>query len=354
MFWVSETRLRADHSRVVLPDSQNGAFEPRKMTLRRLFSSSLILSMSLATLGYIFTAKWRKTLQTFSGPHHDDKHSPFLQSTSRRTTQWIKSSNETDEIVVPQVNVSITDHSAVKRWRKSTSFAAYARANETNNMRDLAMPLLNEEFLRQIVEEWTRPLPEDYLRRPLVLVGPSGVGKNRLISSLLRDYSKFFERVVTHTTRKPRPNEINGTHYHFVSQEIFDKLNLSDTRYFVETAKVHNNSYGMSFFAWDTIYRKGKICIMEVDIQGAMSLRAIQRSLHLHPNYIFVAPPSIEKLLERLLLRGTESKEQIQLRLQNAVKEIEIMQQMSFFRAKLVNSDIYTTSDKLFRCVRDW
>lgn len=77
----------------------------------------------------------------------------------------------------------------------------YIRNNDTNNIRDLCIPLLDYKLIEDTILQWTRPLPTSYLSKPLVLVGPSGVGKGRLVRAILKDYSRFFQKVVTHTTR---------------------------------------------------------------------------------------------------------------------------------------------------------
>jgi hypothetical protein len=77
----------------------------------------------------------------------------------------------------------------------------FIRNNDTNNIRDLCVPLLDYKLIEDTILQWTRPLPTSYLSKPLVLVGPSGVGKGRLVRAILKDYSRFFQKVVTHTTR---------------------------------------------------------------------------------------------------------------------------------------------------------
>jgi guanylate kinase len=122
-------------------------------------------------------------------------------------------------------------------------------------------------LINETIQEWTKPLPPEYIDIPLVVAGPSGVGKNRLIRSVIKDYSKFFERVVTHTTRDPRPLEINGSDYYFVSIETYKILNSSG--YFLENSMVHNNYYGISYESWQKVKNSKKISIFEIDIQGA-------------------------------------------------------------------------------------
>lgn len=220
-------------------------------------------------------------------------------------------------------------------------------------MQELAAPLLDQKFLQSILAEMNRPLPHEYLLSPLVIVGPSGVGKNRLVKTLLKDYGRFFRKVVTHTTRRPRHDEVNGTTYHFVSKELFLTLQATPG-YFVETATVHNNLYGLSFQAWQQVRQSGVISIMEVDIQGAESIFAQQEALKIKPNFMFIAPPTIEGLRIRLQERGTETVEEVNLRIKNAEIEMNRAQVCKFFGRYLVNDDIYRASDAFYRFARDW
>lgn len=123
-------------------------------------------------------------------------------------------------------------------------------------LRKLGEPLLDIEKVKRVIREWTAPLPQSYLVEPLVIAGPSAVGKNRLIRALLKDYSRFFHKVVTHTTRQPRPDEVNGTNYHYISREEFEDRIKNDQ--FIEWSFVHDNMYGVSINAWQSAQQQGK------------------------------------------------------------------------------------------------
>lgn len=220
-------------------------------------------------------------------------------------------------------------------------------------LKELSEPLLDYGLIKHTIEQWSRPLPPDYLNRPLVLVGPSGVGKGRLIKSLIFDYSRFFERVVTHTTRNPRPDEINGTSYHYISVDQFNKY-LEQDGFFVEWAKVHNNFYGTSALSFQKVIKNGKIPIMEIDIQGAKTIHKNTKELGIRPRYIFIAPPDIQKLRDRLNIRGTETSEEIALRLFNAESELKEATAVGFFDEILVNDSYELTRNSFFRLLRDW
>lgn len=220
-------------------------------------------------------------------------------------------------------------------------------------LKELGEEELDFELIRRTIADWSKPLPSQYVFRPLVLVGPSGVGKGRLVKSLMRDYKRFFVKLVTHTTRGPRPDEINGTSYHFVANATFHRM-VEDGK-FMEWAQVHDNCYGTSIEAWQTGKSAGKICIMEIDVQGARSIKGLAAAYGIRPKFLFIAPPAIEMLRERLLLRGTETPEQIQLRIASAERELaESKKDDTLFDLVVVNEDYQKTVNTFFRTMRDW
>lgn len=174
-------------------------------------------------------------------------------------------------------------------------------STKQSKVRELLQPFLEDDLLLHTLQSWSRPLPTTALFKPLVLVGPSGVGKGRLIRSILKDYNRFFGKIVSHTTRSPRPDEKNGVHYHYISKEQFQaKVEANE---FIEWAIVHGNYYGTSIQAWKDIQTQGKISIFEIDIQGARSIVASERTLNIRPKYAFIAPPNVDVLRERLDIR---------------------------------------------------
>jgi guanylate kinase len=234
------------------------------------------------------------------------------------------------------------------------SVPSYARRLEIKTeIEEASKPLLDKEFVERTVAAWNRPMPTEYVSQPLVLVGPSGVGKGRLVKSLLRDWEKYFGKVVTHTTRAPRPDEIDGTSYHFVDTDSYrDLVNAGD--FFLEHAQVHNNFYGVSREAWQKVVKQRKIPIFEIDIQGASNIKAMASVLKIDPKYVFVSPKKLDMLRERLSLRGTESQEEVEMRIANAQKELDfVAQNPSFFDHVLVNDDFSLTSNSFFRLSRD-
>lgn len=183
---------------------------------------------------------------------------------------------------------------------------------------------------------------------PVVIAGPSGVGKGTIINMLLDKFPHIFGFSVSHTTRAPREGEVDGTHYNFVSKEEFeDAIERND---FVEHAKVHTNYYGTSYQAIDKIRAQNKICILDIDIQGVQSVKRSK----LDSKYMFIAPPSMKELESRLRGRNTESAEKIKIRLENAVAEIDYSKEPGAFDCVIVNDDLNETFAKVVKFLQTW
>ncbi|TAL16094.1 guanylate kinase [bacterium] len=144
-----------------------------------------------------------------------------------------------------------------------------------------------------------------------VISAPSGAGKSSLIKALREEMPVSFS--ISHTTRPPRPGEIDGVHYHFVTKEVFEKM--VENSEFAEWAEVHGNLYGTSFRALDEAMEKGNDVILDIDVQGALNLR---EKTDLKPVLVFIMPPSLAELEKRLTLRGDVDDEVIRRRLDNA------------------------------------
>ena len=143
----------------------------------------------------------------------------------------------------------------------------------------------------------------------LVLSSPSGAGKTTLTKKI-QESDNSFKVSVSHTTRKARPNEIDGIDYHFVSKEKFQKL--IDQKAFYEYAKIFDNYYGTSKSSIKKITEKGHNVLFDIDWQGAEQLTS-HKELNLLK--IFILPPSIEELEKRLISRNQDDKDAIKRRL---------------------------------------
>ncbi|XP_063548601.1 guanylate kinase isoform X2 [Cydia strobilella] len=170
--------------------------------------------------------------------------------------------------------------------------------------------------------------------RPLVLCGPSGSGKSTLLKRLLKEFPDKFGFSVSHTTRGPRPGEKNGVHYHFTTKD--EMLAAIEKGEFLETATFSGNTYGTSKRAVEDVRRTGKICVLDIEIEG---VKQVKRS-DLDPLLVFVMPPSIEELERRLRGRNTESDEALKLRLETARKEIEFGQEPGNFHIIIMNDNL--------------
>lgn len=170
--------------------------------------------------------------------------------------------------------------------------------------------------------------------RPLVICGPSGSGKSTLLKQLLANHGDWLALSVSHTTRKPRPGEVDGEHYHFVSREDMTKA-IEDGE-FIEHTEFSGNMYGTSKRAVRDVMAKGRICILDIEIEGVKNVK----NTDLHPRYVFIKPPSMQVLEERLRCRGTETEESLSKRLQSAVKELEYGEQEGNFDLVILNDNL--------------
>lgn len=156
----------------------------------------------------------------------------------------------------------------------------------------------------------------------IVITAPSASGKTTLIKKFMSNH-KNAQFSVSHTTRPIRDGEVDGRDYHFVDNEEFEKMIAEGS--FIEWANVHNNYYGTSFKELEKATDE-TLLILDIDVQGALFLK----DKNIDAKYIFIEPPSIEDLKERLEKRGTETEESIKIRLWNARRELEYRNQFDF------------------------
>jgi guanylate kinase len=150
----------------------------------------------------------------------------------------------------------------------------------------------------------------------LILSAPSGTGKTTTCR-VLREKLPDLKILVSHTTRVIRKGEKEGLDYTFISQQEFEeKIKSKD---FLEWAQVHNFYYGTSFQEADTSLENGHDTLLELDVQGVESLRAMDYE----GIYILILPPSVEEMQARLTKRGTDSEDRIRQRVETGKKEIK-------------------------------
>ncbi|XP_030628953.1 guanylate kinase isoform X2 [Chanos chanos] len=177
--------------------------------------------------------------------------------------------------------------------------------------------------------------------RPVVLSGPSGAGKSTFLKRLLKEFDGVFGFSVSHTTRNPRPGEVNGKDYHYVTREVMQSG--IDRGEFIEHAEFSGNMYGTSKAAVQDVQAKNLICILDIDMQGVKNIKRTD----LNPIYVFIQPPSIEELEKRLRDRKTESEESLQKRLQAARVDMELSKETGLFDVVIVNDDLEAAYGKL-------
>ena len=163
----------------------------------------------------------------------------------------------------------------------------------------------------------------DYPGNLFVVAAPSGAGKSSLVKALL-ELDSIVRPSVSHTTRPPRGQEMDGREYFFVSPAQFDAMVQADG--FVEWAEVHGHRYGTSRQAIAQRMQEGSDVVLEIDFQGAMAIRRV----FANAVTIFILPPSWEELRSRLERRGEDSAETIELRLRNAGREVAQVHHFDF------------------------
>jgi guanylate kinase len=183
----------------------------------------------------------------------------------------------------------------------------------------------------------------------LIVSSPSGAGKTTLCNRLRAEFPQL-RFSVSHTTRKPRPNEVDGREYHFTDKETFTRM--IEENAFAEWAHVHGNLYGTSLSEIEVARNTANGVLFDVDYQGARQIKARMPAAV----GVFILPPSLAELEQRLRGRGTEDEPTTLRRLQAAKGEIE---HYGFFDYVIVNDDIQRAYDNLRalvfaeRCKRD-
>ena len=179
--------------------------------------------------------------------------------------------------------------------------------------------------------------------RLVVLAGPSGVGKGTVAAYVRENFPDVWLSV-SMTTRKPRPGELDGAHYHFVDDDHFERMRESGQ--LLEAAVVHGRAkYGTPWGPVEEAMAAGRMALLEIDLQGARQVRQQMPGAL----FVFLVPPNWDELVRRLVGRGTESEQERQARLATARQELAAQQE---FDVTIVNDDVQRASEELVSLIR--
>ena len=184
----------------------------------------------------------------------------------------------------------------------------------------------------------------------LVISGPAGVGKTTICDRLLRDFGSNISRVVTTTTRRPREGEKEGEDYFFTSVQEFHELLENEA--FLENEMIHGNYYGTRKKAVFEKIEKDQDILINIDVKGAGSLR---NEIYKHKNFdgkmitIFLKPESLEVLKKRLSMRATDTKSDIETRLETAKQELTLADSFDYIIVSKDREHDYESVKKIFR-----
>ncbi|MGL5577104.1 MAG: guanylate kinase [Sarcina sp.] len=171
----------------------------------------------------------------------------------------------------------------------------------------------------------------------IVISGPSGAGKGTICKALLEKH-KEISLSVSATTRSPRDGEVDGVNYHFLTKEDFvGKIEEND---FLEYAQVYGNYYGTPKSNVEKILDSGRDVILEIDIQGALKVKEQSNE----GVFIFILPPSMEELKQRIINRGSETPESLMTRFKSAYKEINYVSKYNY---AVVNDTVDKAVEKI-------
>ncbi len=183
---------------------------------------------------------------------------------------------------------------------------------------------------------------EEFAGSIFLIAAPSGAGKSSLVKELLMRDARL-HLSISHTTRPPRPGEQDGREYHFVSREQFNAMR--DAGEFLESAEVYGNGYGTSAHWIRSQLAQGNDVLLEIDWQGAQQVRKLFPACI----DIFILPPSLGSLEQRLIGRGTDTKEVISRRLASAHEDLS---HAGEFEYVIINDQFSDAVDDLAAVVR--
>jgi guanylate kinase len=177
-----------------------------------------------------------------------------------------------------------------------------------------------------------------------IVSGPSGAGKGTLVRELVLAVPDVWVSVSA-TTRAPRPGEVEGVHYLFVTDDAFDRLVATDG--LLEWAEVHGNRYGTPRAEVERRIAAGEQVVLEIDPQGAFQIRDVLPDSVL----VFIVPPSMDELVRRLKGRGSETDEQVAVRMRTAEREMELV---GTYDHVVINDDVSRATRELIGIIASY
>ena len=179
--------------------------------------------------------------------------------------------------------------------------------------------------------------------KPLIVVGPSGVGKKTLIQAVIDKYGDLFQKKRSYTTRKPRNGEdVSKAPFNFVSEDQFKKM-VAEKQFIEHREKLQGALYGTAFSELERIKNLHMIPILEVDVQGALEIN----NQAIEGNFLFIYPPNIEELRRRIGNR-IETEKEFKVRIADAIKQIELANNSVLFTHRIVNDQLELAKDQFF------
>ena len=202
----------------------------------------------------------------------------------------------------------------------------------------------------KIIKEYitnTNQINSNIKNKPLMIIGPSGVGKDTFMNKIINKYPKIFIKCVSCTTRLPRENEKEGTNYFFISKSQFEEMDKKGE--IIGRFEKYGNLYGTSKNQLEKISSKENIVYFDYNIETAIKTYK-EKKVDFH--YIALLPPDITELEKRLKKRGTDNEDAIKKRIDYAVKEIELINESNFLNFVIYNGDLDKSFNEFEKCIK--